>query len=623
MNETPLLQIRDLSVTFDSFSGSNQVLKDVGLDLQAGRVTALVGETGSGKSVLVQAIMRMLPADSARASGTIALDGNMLQDLDEAELRNLRGSKIGLVVTNPRAQLNPVQTIGSQLVDAIAAHTSNGRKEDHAKRALELLNAVGIPDPERRSQSYPHELSGGMCQRVLIAMALANRPRLILADEPTSGLDVTIQLQVMDLLKKLVAELGSAVLLVTRDLGLAAHYADEVVVIREGEIVERSTTREFFAGPRHAYSRMLLETSRATADPVAAILPQGQPQGASAEASILEVDGLVKQFHLDRGKSVVYAVNDVSFSIMRGETLSLVGESGSGKTTTGRLVLGLTKPTEGKIVLLGTDLGNASAKVVREHRPRMQIVFQEPRESLDPRFTIGRSIEEPLLFRGSLSKKARQARVEELLNLVRMPASIARLYPHQISAGQQQRAAIARAIATDPDLIVLDEPTSSLDISVRGEILTLLRNLQAELGLSYLFISHDLAAVEQVSHRIAIMYLGFIVEIGPAEAIFRRQIHPYGRALISSVLAPDPEQRQQRLTLTGEIPSPVKRPRGCPLSGRCPLEIALCSQEIPAMVEVGEGHQAACHRVQDILAARTIEALAAQEGRLPQMEAVL
>lgn len=616
MNETPLLQIRDLSVTFDSFSGSNQVLKDVDLDLEAGRVIALVGETGSGKSVLVQAIMRMLPADSTRTSGTIELDGSNLQGLGDAELRNLRGSKIGLVVTNPRAQLNPVQTIGSQLVDAIAAHAQSGRKEDHAKRALELIDAVGIPDPERRAQSYPHELSGGMCQRVLIAMALANRPRLILADEPTSGLDVTIQLQVMDLLKKLVSELGSAVLLVTRDLGLAAHYADEVVVIREGEIVERSPTREFFAGPRHEYSRMLLETSRTTADPVAAI----ESDDDGAQAPILEVDGLVKRFNLDRGKNVVYAINGVSFSIKRGETLSLVGESGSGKTTTGRLVMGLTKPTEGKIALLGTDLGNASAKVLREHRPRMQIVFQEPRESLDPRFTIGRSIEEPLLFRGSMGKAARRARVEQLLELVRMPVSAAGLYPHQISAGQQQRAAIARAIATDPDLIVLDEPTSSLDISVRAEILTLLRNLQAELGLSYLFISHDLSAVEEISHRIAIMYLGFIVEIGPAEAIFRRQLHPYGRALISSVLAPDPEQRQQRLTLTGEIPSPVKRPLGCPLSGRCPLEIALCSQQIPAMVEVGEGHRAACHRVQDILDAGTIEALAAREGRLQPME---
>lgn len=619
MDAAPLLQVSDYSVVFEGFETSATVLRGINLKLLAGQVIALVGETGAGKSVLVQSVMRMLPDKGAKATGLIKLQGHDLGAMDEAMLRQVRGKEMGLVVTNPRARLNPVQSIGGQIVDAIAAHEPATAQTALIERAIGLLRDVGIPDPERRMEAYPHELSGGMCQRVVIAMAIANRPLLVLADEPTAGLDVTIQLQIMELLKRLVRDLGSGVLLVTRDLGIAAHFADEIVVMRAGEIVEHQPTPDFFAAPRDPYSRMLLNASRSLTSRAG---DHSTPTRRVRSESVLKVEGLTKHFSLSRGKGFIYAVNDISFSIEHGETLALVGESGSGKTTTGRLVLGLTSPTAGRVELLGTDLTHQSSDVIRSYRPRMQIVFQEPSESLDPRFTIGRSIEEPLRYRGSTERAAHHARVHDLLDLVMLPRRVARLYPHQISAGQQQRAAIARAIATDPDLVILDEPTSSLDISVRGEILSLLRALQDELGISYLFISHDLSAVEQISHRIAIMYLGSIVEIGETGAIFSRQLHPYGRALISSVLMPDPEQKQSRLTLTGEIPSPVKRPTGCPLVGRCPIEIASCAISMPALKDVGDGHHVACHRVKETLAAGSIEALAAREGRLGELELV-
>lgn len=619
MSEQSVLEINGLSVAFEGFEGTRQVLRDIGLRIASGRVVALVGETGAGKSVLVQAIMRLLPQTGVRESGRILLDGQDLRTTPEATLRTLRGSAMGLVVTNPRARLNPVQNIGGQLVDALAAHGTAAREALQA-RALELMHNMGIPDPERRMSSYPHELSGGMCQRIVIAMAIANRPRLLLADEPTAGLDVTIQLQIMELMQRLVRELGSGVLLVTRDLGLAAHFADDVIVMRSGEIVETQPTRSFFAAPRDPYSAALITASRSLMSRAGNDAPQ--VRGAQETAKVLEVEGLTKHFPLGRNGGFVYAVNGVSFSIARGETLALVGESGSGKTTTGRLVLGLTRPTSGRVSLLGQDLTAISARDLRRVRPRMQTVFQEPSESLNPRFTISRSIEEPLLYRGGMDAGARRRRVAELLEMVRLPEAVGALYPHQISAGQQQRAAIARAVATDPDLVILDEPTSSLDISVRAEILLLLRNLQAEIGLSYLFISHDLSAVQQLSHRIAIMYLGSIVEIGTTDAVFGRQMHPYGRALLSSVLAPDPEQIGTRLTLTGEIPSPVRKPSGCPLVGRCPIEVAGCATRAPALEEIGNGHLVACHRVGDVLAAGSIESLAHAQGRL-QAEGVL
>ncbi len=337
-----------------------------------------------------------------------------------------------------------------------------------------------------------------------------------------------------------------------------------------------------------------------------------------SENPIVRVDGLVKHFPLGRGHGTVYAVNGVSFSIGPGETLGLVGESGSGKTTVGRCILRIVEPTEGAVTFDGVDLAHLPERHLRQFRPRMQIVFQEPGESLDPRYRIGRSIEEPLLYRGGLDAASRRRRVRELLDLVRLPEATAARYPHQLTTGEQQRVGIARAIATSPDLVVLDEPTASLDVSVRGEILTLLKRLQDQFGLAYLFISHDLTAVERLSGRIAIMYLGHIVEIGPAASIFGRQVHPYGRALLSSVLEPDPERRRTRFVLSGEIPSPIEEPSGCPLAGRCPIALPRCVTQPPPPMQVAPGHIVACHRAQEILDAGSIESvLQVPAGKTP------
>ena len=329
----------------------------------------------------------------------------------------------------------------------------------------------------------------------------------------------------------------------------------------------------------------------------------------SSAAPIVRVDGLVKRFPLGRGRGSVHAVNGVSFAIGRGETLGLVGESGSGKTTVGRCILRIIEPTDGAITFDGVDLAHLPERDLRRFRPRMQIVFQEPGESLDPRYRIGRSIEEPLRYRGGLDAAARSTRVRELLDLVKLPGATIARYPHELTSGEQQRVGIARAMATNPDLIVLDEPTASLDVSVRGEILILLKRLQDQLGLAYLFISHDLTAVERLSGRIAIMYLGHIVEIGPAASIFGRQVHPYGRALLSSVLEPDPEQRRTRFVLSGEIPSAIEEPRGCALAGRCPIVLASCATVVPPPVQVAPGHMVACHRAHEILDAGSIESV--------------
>jgi peptide/nickel transport system ATP-binding protein len=610
----PILEVNNLSIAYSSFRGGRAALDDLSLSVRSGRVTCVVGETGSGKSTFVKAILKMLPTNAAWVAGKVLLEGQDLALLGEAAMRKVRGRNIGLIVTSPRSHLNPVQTVGRQIVQAIAAHSAINRAEIK-DRALSLVEAVGIPDPRRRMDAYPHELSGGMCQRIVIAMALANRPRLILADEPTAGLDVTIQLQIMELMQALVAEMGSAVVLVTRDMSLAAHYSDDVAVLRAGKVVERAPTPRFFRRPSEDYSRLLLDTTRNVNAAAGSI-----PASVANREPILEVDGLTKHFPLRRGKATVYAVNEVSLTIRRGETLALVGESGSGKTTVGRMILGLTPPTSGHARFLGVDLARASMAELRKQRPRIQIVFQEPRDSLDPRYRIGKSIEEPLLYRGGLSERDRKTRVTDLLDLVRLRKDIVESYPHQISGGQQQRAAIARAIATEPDLVILDEPTSSLDISVRGEILALLRQLQERLHMSYLFISHDLSAVEQISHRVAIMYLGSIVETGDTASIFGRQLHPYGRALLSSVLYPDPEQTRSRLVLTGEIPSPVKKPTGCPLAGRCPIDLPICFTVPPPVVEVGERHRTACHRVAEIIAAGSIENLVEETHRSSMRE---
>jgi oligopeptide/dipeptide ABC transporter ATP-binding protein len=543
-------------------------------------------------------------------------------------MRPRRGAALSLIQSGQRARLDPVRRIGDQLLDVMGAH-ERVPKNLRLQRADALLRSVGISDAAHQLRAYPHELSGGMCQRVVIALALANSPELLMADEPTAGLDVTIQIQILDLVRALVRETGAASILATRDLAQVAHYCDRIIVLRHGHIVEEAKVADFFAGPKSDYGRRLMRAAMAArgeelvedADtPAETETPRLAVGRRTAEGSgvepLLEVRELVKHFKTQR--HVVHAVNGISFSINPGETLALVGESGSGKTTVGRCIAGLIHPTSGQIRMLGRDLEHVSArKRAKQAALETHVVFQEPRESLNPRWTLGQSVEEPLRYQGRLDRRARAARVVELFGQVGLAPELADHYPHQTSAGVQQRVAVARAIAVNPRLVVLDEPTSALDMSVKAQMIDLLIRLQEELGLSYLFISHDMTAVKMIAHQIAIMYLGTIMEHGPAAEVFDQQVNPYGRALLSSVLYPDPAQERGRFTLAGEIPSAIELPPGCPLSSRCPLVEPRCSTRRPPLAPVpGSARSSACLRTDEILAAGGIDELFYAERRV-------
>lgn len=465
-------------------------------------------------------------------------------------------------------------------------------------RAVELLRSVGIPDPVSRLSAYPHELSGGMCQRVILAFAIAHAPRLLLVDEPTNGLDVTISAQILDLLRDTVRTLHSGLVVVSRDLEVVAHYCERVLVLQNGRVVEQAPVPVFFSAPHEAYSRHLLRAAAASRDPdlseavPAAIISEA----AAGEAPVLRIDGLVKRFPVKGGK-LLTAVNDVSFSIRRGEALALVGESGSGKTTVGRCILRVIEPTSGTIRFKGRDVTHLSPAEFRKLRSRVQIVFQDPFDSMDPRQRIGSAIFEPVRLTRQSDAREGRARVQELLALVGLDRETMTRYPHQLSAGQLQRVGIARAIATEPDVVIFDEPTSALDVSVRAEILNLLRDLQRRLDVAYLFISHDLTAVRRLCHRTAVLYLGKLVEIGETELLFDAPLHPYSRALLSSVLYPDPTQVRTPFALSGEIPSPIDQPPGCTLHTRCPLATRPCARIVPELEEKRPGRALACLNV--------------------------
>ncbi len=606
-----LLEVNDLTTVFES-SRLGTITTVEGLDLRVdqGEIVGVVGETAAGKTVLLRTILGVLHPEERVLSGEVRFRGEPLPILDEDAMRRFRGSDLSLILSGQRARLDPVRRIGDQLTDVMAAH-GKVKKPERPARARELLDSVGIADVAHQLRAYPHELSGGMCQRIVIALGLANSPQLLMADEPTAGLDVTIQIQILDLFRSLVTETGAASILATRDLAQAAHYCDRIVVLRDGRVVETAPVRTFFSAPQTEHSRYLLKAAMAARGvdgdqppvegKVAAEVPPGEP--------LLEVSDLVK--HYGNARRTVHAVNGVSFSIEPGRTLALVGESGSGKTTIGRCIAGLVKPTSGSIKLLGREVGDASARK-RSERPELEthVVFQEPRESLNPRWTLGMSIEEPLLQQGELDKHQRIRRVAELIEQVGLPAETAALFPHQTTAGVQQRVATARAIAVKPRLVVLDEPTSALDSSVKAQMIELLIRLQRELGISYLFISHDMTAVKMIAHDIAIMYLGRIFEAGPAPAIFEQQLNPYGRALLSSVLYPDPNRREGRFRLKGEIPSAITLPKGCALSTRCPLAQPRCKEAQPPLEPVADGRRlSACVRNDEILAAGSPEAL--------------
>ncbi|MEV4666342.1 ABC transporter ATP-binding protein [Microbacterium sp. LWO12-1.2] len=541
-SDAPLLSVQGLAVDFATMDGVVHAVEGVDLDIKAGETVAIVGESGSGKSTTAMAIIGLLAGGGRVAAGSIRLDGREITRASEHELRAIRGRDIGLVPQDPMSNLNPVAKIGTQVAETLLAHGLATRQNVHEK-VVQALTAAGLPDPERRAKQYPHEFSGGMRQRALIAIGLACSPRLLIADEPTSALDVTVQQTILDQIGAMTRELGTAVLLITHDLGLAAERAERVIVMHRGKVVEQGSARQILEAPQHPYTQSLVKAAPSVA--AARLRPEAfhveereaesEPEAAVPTDNIVEIENLTKVYPVrGRGEDFV-AVKDVSLSIPRGETVAIVGESGSGKTTTARMLLKVVEPTSGLIRFEGKDISSLTKAETRDFRQRVQPIFQDPYSSLNPMFTIERLISEPLDFYRRGSGAERRARVRQLLDDVALPQSMLRRYPSELSGGQRQRVAIARALALSPDLIVCDEPVSALDVLVQDQILTLLGDLQREYGLSYLFISHDLAVVRLISDYVCVMKDGALVEAASSEEIFTNARDPYTRRLLASI----------------------------------------------------------------------------------------
>lgn len=539
----PLLNIEDLKITFESTTGVVEAVRDFDLTIYPGQSVAIVGESGSGKSTAAMSILGLLPGTGKVTNGTITFDGKDLTSLDEKGWQEIRGNEIGLVPQDPMSNLNPVWRIGTQVEESLRANNVVPGSERH-KRVVELLEEADLPDAERRAKQYPHEFSGGMRQRALIAIGLAARPKLLIADEPTSALDVTVQKKILDHLDKLTAELGTSLLFITHDLGLAAERADFLVVMHRGRIVEKGPSLKILRNPQHPYTQRLVKAAPSLAS---ARIQSAKAQGLeTAERvagkrdgeEVVRVENLVKEFDV-RGqkgaKKILRAVDDVSFSLRRGTTLALVGESGSGKSTVANMVLRLLEPTSGRVIFEGQDIAQLKGKELFEMRRKVQVVFQNPYGSLDPMFSVYKCIEEPLALHKVGGRKERESRVAELLDMVQMPRSAMRRYPNELSGGQRQRIAIARALALHPEVVVLDEAVSALDVLVQNQIINLLADLQEELDLSYLFITHDLAVVRQTADDIVVMRQGVAVEQGSSDDIFDNPQDPYTQNLINSV----------------------------------------------------------------------------------------
>jgi len=529
----PVLTIRDLSVTFTTSRGAVEAVRHVSLDVAAGETVAIVGESGSGKSTLAASVNRLLAENGRITSGTITVGGLDVTAASEKAMTAIRGNRIGLVPQDPMTNLNPVMKIGAQIVEALEVH-GRARGQEARDEAIRLLDQAGIADPRARFGQYPHEFSGGMRQRVLIAMALACRPEVLVADEPTSALDVTVQRLVLDQMGQLASDVGAAVLLITHDLGLAAERAGRVAVMYRGEIVEVGPAAEVVASPRNEYTRRLLAAAPGMASAKVAPARPAQAAGTQPEV-LLEVTGAVKKYRI-RGRSApLMAVDDVDLAITRGQTVAIVGESGSGKSTTARLALRLEQADGGAVRYRGADVSRLRGPGLLAFRRSVQPVFQNPYASLDPRYTIGQVVAEPLRVHKIGNAASRRKDVSDLLDKVALPASFADRYPHELSGGQRQRVAIARALALNPELVVMDEAVSALDVLVQQQILELMVSLQHDLGLSYLFISHDLAVVRQVSHLVYVMRAGKIVESGDPDTIFRAPREEYTRQLIAAI----------------------------------------------------------------------------------------
>ena len=544
-NDQPLLELKDLKISFTSSTGVVDAVRGVNLTIYTGQSVAIVGESGSGKSTTAMAVIGLLPGTGKVTGGTILFNGEDITGLSDKEMQHYRGSDIGLVPQDPMSNLNPVWSIGTQVKESLRANNVVEGSEAN-KRVVELLQEAGLDDAERRAKQYPHEFSGGMRQRALIGIGLAARPKLLIADEPTSALDVTVQRRILDHLEGLTHELGTAVLFITHDLGLAAERASHLVVMHRGRVVESGPSLDILRDPQHPYTQRLVKAAPSLAS---ARIQSAQEHGiessellaGKAEASdeeVIRVENLTKEFDIrgEKGaKKKLLAVDDVSFSLRKGTTLALVGESGSGKSTVANMVLNLLDPTSGKVFYKGTDLSTLGSSELFEMRRKLQVVFQNPYGSLDPMYSIYRCIEEPLVVHKTGNRKEREARVAELLDMVAMPRSTMRRYPNELSGGQRQRIAVARALALNPEVIVLDEAVSALDVLVQNQILQLLAGLQEELDLSYLFITHDLAVVRQTADDVAVMRQGKLVESGTVDEIFANPTESYTRDLIDSV----------------------------------------------------------------------------------------
>ena len=654
---------------FRTPQGPLHAVNGVSFSLERGETLALVGESGCGKSATAMSLTRLLPAGAARVSGSIRFLGDDLLTMSEPDLREIRGRQIAMVFQDPMSSLNPVRTIGIQMEEMLRVHLKMSRRQARA-RAAELLASVGIPSPARQLHAYPHQLSGGMRQRVMIAMAISCEPQILVADEPTTALDVSIQAQILELLRRVTEVHRTALLMVSHDLSVVAGLADRIAVMYAGEIVESGATGGVFAHPTHPYTLGLLaciprldsprtETLRSIegglpdphktkvgcpfaprcsfvmerclvdppvleekrpqqeaacwADLSNARLESAQPIGASsstvpgrdqqsaAGGTLLEVAGLRVYFPLGayvplRPRQMLRAVDGISFVVPRGHTLGIVGESGCGKSTTGRAILRLIEPTDGAVRFEGREVTRMGDDELRRLRPRMQMVFQDPYSSLNPRLSVQAAIGEPLVVHDAPEKKALPERVAELLEMVGLPVRLADRYPHQLSGGQRQRVSIARALALRPSLIVADEPTSALDVSVRAQILNLMRELQVEHELTYIFISHDLSIIRHMSNVVAVMYLGKVVEIADRDTIYANPQHPYTQALLAVVPVPDPEveRKRRRAPIKGDIPNPAHPPEGCRFNTRCPLAFDRCFKEEPPLADLGRAHLAAC-----------------------------
>ncbi|MFA4841827.1 MAG: ABC transporter ATP-binding protein [Agrococcus sp.] len=537
----PLLEVSGLKVEFTTQDGVVTAVHEADLTLGAGETLAIVGESGSGKSTTAMAIIGLLSGNGRITAGSVRLDGEELVGASEGAMRKVRGRRIGLVPQDPMSNLNPVARIGSQVAETLLAHGLADRRNVDAK-VVETLEAAGLPNAAERAKQYPHEFSGGMRQRALIAIGLACRPKLLIADEPTSALDVTVQRTILDQLGTMTKELGTAVLLITHDLGLAAERAQRVVVMHRGRVVEQGPAKQILESPRHPYTQSLVKAAPSVA--MARLRPEdfaraeGRPEVSvprNVSDIIVEFENVSKEFHVRGRREPFVAVDDISLKVPRGTTVSIVGESGSGKTTAARMLLKAIEPTSGTVRFEGQDVFTLSREEQKAFRQRVQPVFQDPYSSLNPMFTIERIIDEPLSFYGKGSRTERQRRVRELLDQVALPTDMARRYPSELSGGQRQRVAIARALALSPDVIVCDEPVSALDVLVQDQILRLLGDLQRDLGLSYLFISHDLAVVRLISDYVAVMQNGKLVEAATSEEIFTNPRDPYTRRLLASI----------------------------------------------------------------------------------------